>query len=113
VGSITQQSNGNYCIDPNGSPSPSAPVCAGVRATPGAFLIANPDFDTRSLRGNAVLRWQYRPGSTIYFVWQQTRSDDNLYGNVGNFVPDRDRWYLFRAPADNIFLIKVDWWVGR
>jgi len=113
VGSIGQQNDGSYCIDPNGSPTATTPVCGGVGATSGAFLISNPDFNTRSLRGNAVLRWEYRPGSTVYFVWQQARSDDTLYGNVGNFALGRDHEYLFRAPADNIFLIKLDWWVGR
>jgi hypothetical protein len=113
VGSIHQQSDGTYCIDPNGPASTEAPVCSGASATPGAFEIANPDFNTRSLRGNAVLRWEYRPGSTIYFVWQQVRADDNLYGNVGNFALGRDQGYLSRAPADDIFLIKLDWWIGR
>jgi hypothetical protein len=27
--------------------------------------------DGRSLRGNAVLRWEYRPGSTLFLVWRQ------------------------------------------
>jgi hypothetical protein len=113
AGSIRQQGDGSYCIDPNGAPTDAAPVCSGSGATPGAFLIGNPDFNTRSLRGNAVLRWEYRRGSTVYFVWQQTRSDNNLYDNVATFSLNRDRGYLFRAPADNIFLIKLDWWVGR
>src|SRR5690606_30033502 len=30
------------------------------------------DFRVRSLRGNAVLRWEYRPGSTLFLVWQQS-----------------------------------------
>ena len=76
-------------------------------------MIKNPDFTTRALRGNAVLRWEYRRGSTVYFVWQQTRKDPTLYGGVGSLAFNRDPAYLLRAPADNIFLIKVDWWVGR
>ena len=31
--------------------------------------IDNRDFNSRSLNGNAVLRWEYRPGSTMFFVW--------------------------------------------
>ena len=112
VGSISED-GGEYCIDPTGPAASVRPVCSGPNATPGAFAILNPDFNTRSLRGNAVLRWEYRPGSTIYFVWEQTRSDDNLYGPVGNFALGRDEGYLARAPADDIFLIKLDWWVGR
>jgi hypothetical protein len=113
VGNIARRSDGSYCIDPAGTPGGATPQCSGPSATPGAFAIVNPDFNTRSLRGNAVLRWEYRPGSTLYLVWQQTRSDDNLYGNTASFDLTRDRTYLFRAPADNIFLIKLDWWVGR
>ncbi|MEO7966952.1 MAG: hypothetical protein ABIT38_23895, partial [Gemmatimonadaceae bacterium] len=40
-----------------------------------------PDFNLRSLRGNAVLRWEWRPGSTIYFAWQQSRSNIAPYGD--------------------------------
>src|SRR4029078_10984670 len=39
------------------------------------FSIGNPDFRTHSLRGNAVVRWEYRPGSALFFVWQQQRED--------------------------------------
>jgi hypothetical protein len=112
VGSISE-GDGEYCIDPTGPAASARPVCDGPDATPGAFAILNPDFNTRSLRGNAVLRWEYRPGSTIYFVWEQTRYDDNLYGPVGNFALGRDEGYLSRAPPDDVFLIKLDWWVGR
>lgn len=112
VGSIRRQSDGTYCIDPIGPAAAAVPVCDGAQSTPGAFAIADPDFNTRSLRGNLVLRWEYRPGSTAYFVWQQTRSDDNVYGPVGNFALGRDQGYLSRAPADNVFLIKLDWWKG-
>jgi hypothetical protein len=30
----------------------------------------NRDFNTRSFRSNAVLRWEWRPGSTLFVVWQ-------------------------------------------
>ncbi len=62
VGSIARQENGNYCIDPAGSPGSDVPVCGTAAPTPGAFAITNPDFNTRSLRGNAVLRWEWHPG---------------------------------------------------
>ncbi|HMA25391.1 MAG TPA: DUF5916 domain-containing protein, partial [Gemmatimonadaceae bacterium] len=67
------------------------------------------DFALRSLRGNAVLRWEWRPGSTLYVAWQQMRSD---VGEVGNFAFDRDRRALFAARPDNIFLVKLNWWVA-
>lgn len=68
-----------------------------------------PDFNLRSLRGNAVLRWEWREGSTIYFAWQQSRSDIAPYGD---FSFGRDRRALFNTPPDNIFLVKMNFWLN-
>ncbi len=75
------------------------------------YTAQNPDFDFnfRSLRGNAVLRWEWRPGSTMFFAWQQSRSD---VAPVGDFSLGRDRRALFGAPPDNIFLVKVNYWLN-
>ncbi len=70
----------------------------------------NRDFNLRSLRGNAVLRWEWRPGSTLYLAWQQSRRD-NLAG-VGTFDFGRDRAALFGARPDNIFVLKVSYWLN-
>ncbi|HSJ09019.1 MAG TPA: DUF5916 domain-containing protein [Longimicrobiales bacterium] len=70
----------------------------------------NPDFNVRSLRGNAVLRWEYRPGSTLFLVWQQQRSGQQSYGD---FDLGRDAGAVFSANPDNIFLMKVSYWFGR
>ncbi|MGQ0764804.1 MAG: DUF5916 domain-containing protein [Gemmatimonadota bacterium] len=67
------------------------------------------DFNLRSLRGNAVLRWEWRAGSTIYLAWQQSRRDEAA---VGDFDFGRDRRALFRAHPDNIFLVKVSYWLN-
>ncbi|MDX1439583.1 MAG: DUF5916 domain-containing protein, partial [Rubricoccaceae bacterium] len=48
-----------------------------------SFSIGNPDFNFRSLRGNAVLRWEWRPGSTLFLVWQQQREDFARYDGFG------------------------------
>ena len=74
------------------------------------FTFANPDFNFRSLRGNAVLRWEYRPGSTLFLVWQQQRAGQAAYGT---FDFSRDADALFREHADNIFLVKVSYWLPR
>ena len=34
------------------------------------------DFNSKSLRGNAIFRWEYAPGAAFYFVWTQQRNDD-------------------------------------
>jgi hypothetical protein len=53
-----------------------------------------------------VLRWEYRPGSLLYFVWTQNRAD---YQNPGDLQFGRDMHDLFSAPGDNIFLLKVSY----
>lgn len=62
------------------------------------------DFNIRSLRGNAVFRWEYRPGSELFLVWQHSRRDRF---NDGNFDFNRDFSGLFSAPAENVFIIKM------
>jgi hypothetical protein len=86
-----------YLIDPDG---------AGAAA---CFAVRDRDFNVRSLRGNAVLRWEYRPGSTLFFVWQQERGDE---GEAGRFRP-RDLADALTAPARNVFLIKATYWLNR
>ncbi len=67
------------------------------------------DFNLRSLRGTAVLRWEWRPGSTLYLAWQQTRSD--YARGVGDFDFGRDRRALFSADPDNVFMLKMNYWL--
>ena len=88
---------------------PSAPAIAAGPAAP--FTFDNPSFDTRSLLGNVVYRWEYRPGSTLYLVWTQSRSNELSY--IGNLDFARDRSALFSTHPDNIFLVKVNYWLGR
>lgn len=67
------------------------------------------DFNVRSLVGNTVLRWEYRPGSTIFFVWQR-----NQYGSFqrGDFDFDREFAGLWSTPSENRFIVKVNYWLG-
>jgi uncharacterized protein DUF5916/cellulose/xylan binding protein with CBM9 domain len=67
------------------------------------------DFNLRSLRGNAVLRWEWRQGSTLYVAWQQQRADMAPYGD---FALGRDRRALFRARPDDIFVVKINYWLN-
>jgi hypothetical protein len=73
------------------------------------YSFSDRDFNVRSLIGNAVLRWEYRAGSTIFFVWQ--RSQAGRVG-VGDFDFGRDLDALFAAPAVNRFIVKVNYWLG-
>lgn len=96
----TRNANGQttYTLDPDRNTSTAN------------YTFGNPDFNLRSLRGNAVLRWEYRPGSTVFVVWQQSRSDSEIYGD---FDLGRDAGAIFRGKPDNIFLIKMNYWLGK
>jgi len=68
-------------------------------------------FNDREFRSNSVVRWEYRPGSTLYLVWTQGRSqyDDQFRRRSwsGNY---RD---LFGLRPDNTFLVKLSYWLNR
>jgi hypothetical protein len=74
-----------------------------------AGTVPNRDFNLRSLRGNAVLRWEWRAGSTLFVAWQQSRLDAVP---IGDFDFWRDRRALVRTRPDNIFLMKVNYWLN-
>lgn len=97
VTSATVSGSKRYTIDADGA-GPAQPI---------SFF--DPNFNFRALRGNAVVRWEYRPGSTLFFVWQQNRSDTDPIGDF-NFTRDRDA--LFSARPDNIFLVKATYWLA-
>jgi hypothetical protein len=98
-GTITYDAtNSRYVIDPDAAGS--AP----------SFTINEPNFNVRSLRGNAVLRWDYRPGSSVYAVWQQQRSD---FAPIGEFDGRRDVGAIFRTVPTNVFLVKATYWIGK
>jgi hypothetical protein len=108
AGTISQNASGDFDIDPDG----------GGPAAPFQVLDRNLDFSQRSLIGNAVLRWEWRPGSTIYLVWQQRRVD-RVSGHsagadpwVGNLDLSRDAGDMFGASADNIFMVKMNYWLN-
>jgi Domain of unknown function (DUF5916)/Carbohydrate family 9 binding domain-like len=97
-GTITRSSSGTYTVDPDGP---------GAAAS---FQFGDPTFNIRNLRGNAVMRWEYRPGSAIFVVWQQQRSD---FEPIGDFSTSRDVGAIFRTVPTNVFLIKATYWIGK
>jgi hypothetical protein len=80
-----------------------------VNRNGGQFSFDNPDFNFRALRSNAVLRWEYRPGSALFLVWSQGREAFSQYGDY-SFNRDADR--LFGSKATNVLLIKATYWLG-
>ncbi len=67
-----------------------------------------PDFDARYLNANLVVRWEYTPGSTVFFVWSQARENTNLVAGDGDFRQGLDD--LFSVQPDDVFLIKFSRW---
>jgi hypothetical protein len=96
MGTVTRDGD-EYVIDPD-----------GVGAA-GEFDVDDENFTTRSLRGNAVLRWDWRPGSTLFLVWQQRRELEDASGDLRL---RRDLRALGRARPDNVFVAKVTWWLN-
>ena len=106
-GTVARTESGAYDVDPDGAgPAPG-------------FTVSDRDFSYRSLLGNAVLRWEWRPGSTLFFVWQQRRIS-SLVGPglqhdrpwVGRFDLNRDAGDMFEVAPDNIFMVKLNYWLN-
>jgi hypothetical protein len=70
----------------------------------------DPSFNFKSLRANAIFRWEWRLGSTLFVAWTQQRQD---LSNPGSFDVGRDLGRVFTAPSDNILLVKISRWFGR
>jgi hypothetical protein len=87
-----------YTVDPDaGGPAPE-------------FTFDNPDFNFKSLRLNAVFRWELKPGTNFYAVWTRQQVD---VSHPGDFALGRDMSALFGAPGDDVVLVKFAYWIGR
>ena len=78
------------------------------RYAPYAYT-GNADFNFRSFRTTNVLRWEYRPGSSLFVVWQQGREENESFGK---FRFSRDFGGVFGVPANNVFLVKFSYWLN-
>jgi Domain of unknown function (DUF5916)/Carbohydrate family 9 binding domain-like len=67
----------------------------------------NADFNFLSFRTTNVMRWEFKPGSTLFIVWQQSREQD---GERGDFEFGRDFREVFSIPSSNTFLVKLAYW---
>jgi hypothetical protein len=76
--------------------------------TPFAYAGTSPDFNFRSVRGNAVVRWEFRPGSALYVVWNENRAD---VAPLGDFRLRRDLRAIPGAPSHDVFLVKFSYWL--
>jgi hypothetical protein len=98
IGQISLDPSHGYTVDPDGAgPAPQ-------------FTFDNPNFNFKSLKVNAIFRWEWRLGSTLYFVWQENRQDNS---DPGVFLPRRDVGRLFSARPDDVFLVRLAYWFSR
>jgi hypothetical protein len=75
---------------------------------PYAGTLTEPDFNFRSVRGSAVARWEFRPGSALYVVWNENRADVEP---IGDFRFRRDLRAISTAPSHDVFLVKMSYWL--
>jgi hypothetical protein len=94
----TSNNQRNYTVDPDSSGPASA------------FTFKDPNFNFRSLRINAIFRWEWRLGSTLYFVWTENRQDS---ANTNAFSPRHDFGKMFTAHPDDVFLVRLAYWFSR
>lgn len=95
-GTLTETGNGEFDVDIDNNGETD-------------FEFNRSDFTFRSIQGNAVFRWEYTPGSTLFLVWQQSR--DSSIGD-GRFDLGTDLIDIFDPKPNNIFLIKLSYWFG-
>ncbi len=68
-------------------------------------------FNYKAFQSNVVFRWEYRPGSTLFLVWNEGREQPDAAEGTNSYLGDlRD---LFRAHPMNTFLVKLSYWLNR
>ena len=76
------------------------------------YTFNNSDFKVKEFLSNLVIRWEYNPGSTVYFAWSQSRNNSDTPGNMSLFNDLRN---LFSSEGDkphNVFLVKFSYRFG-
>ena len=76
---------------------------------PDGMYTGRPDFDFMQLRSTLVMRWEYRPGSSIYAIWSHGRTNE---GDNGQFDLSRDLAGLGNADSENVVMLKANYWIG-
>jgi len=104
VGGVDVCNGGRTCVDQDGTRYIDFEGNGQVD-----YDFADQDFNVQSLVGNLVFRWEYRPGSTIFLVWQRQHFNEIP---DGQFSFGRDLSALIGAPAENAFMIKVNYWLA-
>jgi Domain of unknown function (DUF5916)/Carbohydrate family 9 binding domain-like len=69
----------------------------------------SPDFKALSFRTTNVMRWEYKPGSTLFVVWQRAAEGP---GQPTGFHYGQDFGDVFSTPSSNAFLVKLAYWLN-
>ena len=93
---IEMVDNSNYQIDENGDGTND-------------YSFSKPDFNVQEFLSNLVIRWEYNPGSTVFLVWSQTRSN---FDPESVFNPGENLGDLFGVKPYNVFLVKFSYRFG-
>lgn len=72
------------------------------------FAINRPDFNLVSFRSNFVLRWEWLPGSTFFFVWQQNSGE---LSPVFETVRPANLFDALQADGESFVAIKISYWI--
>jgi hypothetical protein len=99
-GSTIQRTDSGYLVTDN--------RIRAADGSPDRFVIAFDDFNVREIRSNLVLRWEYRPGSTLFLVWQQNRAG---FSDRGDLVRVGDLFEGFREVGTNFLALKATFWI--
>jgi len=102
-GTVETLPDGHVRIDPDGESGAESPFMLGDNANETSFV-------SRAIRVNGVIRWEYRSGSAIYLVWQQTR-DGNAALDGSSLWSGLDR--VLSVPAKNVVYLKASYRFGR
>jgi hypothetical protein len=73
------------------------------------FQFGRPDFNFRQLRSTVVMRWEYRPGSSIFAIWSHGRTSST---DDGRFRLGHDLGGLFDVNSENVVMVKANYWIG-
>jgi hypothetical protein len=72
-----------------------------------SYSFRDPDFSFRQFRSNLVARWEWKPGSSVYVVWSQGRTDEVPYWDESFSHNWSELW---GTRPDNVFLVKLSYW---
>lgn len=73
------------------------------------YTFAEDHFNTKFSQLNFVARWEYRPGSVLFFVWSKNKGNFDGGPNQGFSSDFSDLW---NQQADHTFLVKLSYRIG-